>query len=356
MLTSGSSVVVRFNQQAPATPNIETDDRLPLGAWQKLEAWRVKLDGTPKLKKRDAFERAADDLFLEAETQRNLGVVQRITDAIYQLGCDHAGLSDDDIQFVMAGAKGKVERLSNGHAKDSAEEPPPAMNPHEYGHAKQPNERPESITLRYYSDLKEATPKSWFIKNVIARGEISSLIGPPGSGKSALITDIFTHGAAGINWRGYRTKSTFGGLYFALERVDLVKRRLIAHRLRDNLATDLPIAIAGQVIDLMDRACVQNIVDAIKQAEDRFGREIGLVAFDTYAKGIAAGGGDESLAKDQNVVLANLRRVLDKKTSTLPQWATLERMKARASAGQTPNSPTLICKCRLAAMRSRPPQ
>ena len=143
MLTSGSSVVVRFNQQAPATPNIETDDRLPLGAWQKLEAWRVKLDGTPKLKKRDAFERAADDLFLEAETQRNLGVVQRITDAIYQLGCDHAGLSDDDIQFVMAGAKGKVERLSNGHAKDSAEEPPPAMNPHEYGHAKQPNERPE---------------------------------------------------------------------------------------------------------------------------------------------------------------------------------------------------------------------
>lgn len=63
----------------------------------------------------------------------------------------------------------------------------------------------------------------------------------------------------------------------------------------------------------MSRSCVGIILDAFKQAEDRFSREITLGVIDTYAKGIAAGGGDESLAKDQNAVLANLRRVLDQK-------------------------------------------
>jgi hypothetical protein len=53
------------------------------------------------------------------------------------------------------------------------------------------------------------------------------------------------------------------------------------------------------------------ILGAIKEAEDRFGCEIGLVTFDTWAKGIAAGRGDESQAKDQNAALANLRRVLE---------------------------------------------
>jgi hypothetical protein len=169
----------------------------------------------------------------------------------------------------------------------------------------------EPIQLNFFSDLIEAPPKAWLIKNVIARGECSSWIAPPGKGKSALLTDIFVHGAGGIDWRGYRVKAAFGGIYFALERVDLVKRRMTAHRLRDDLPSNLPIAIAPQVIDLMSRASVGNIIDAIKRAEDRFGLGVGLVTFDTWAKAIAAGGGDESGAKDQNTALANLRRVLD---------------------------------------------
>jgi hypothetical protein len=170
----------------------------------------------------------------------------------------------------------------------------------------------EPIQLNFFSDLTEAAPKAWLIKNVIARGECSSWIAPPGKGKSALLTDIFVHGAGGIDWRGYRVKASFGGIYFALERVDLVKRRMTAHRLRDDLPFNLPIAIAPQVIDLMSRTSVGNIIDAIKRAEDRFGLGVGLVTFDTWAKAIAAGGGDESAAKDQNTALANLRRVLDK--------------------------------------------
>ena len=173
-------------------------------------------------------------------------------------------------------------------------------------------QKSEAITLTYFSDLKEATPKLWLVKNVIARGETSGWIGPPGAGKSAALADLCVHGASSPSWRGYRIKQQFGSLYLALERVDLVKRRFVAQRLRDNLPIDLPIAISGQVIDLMNRSCVADILDAIKHAEDHLSYEIVLVTIDTYAKGVAAGGGDESTAKDQGIAVANLRRVLDK--------------------------------------------
>src|SRR5215471_8429623 len=81
-------------------------------AYDKLDRWRDKLDQAPKLKKRDVFERAADDLFLEAQYEHDLGAVQAIADAIYYLGRDHAALSDDDIQFVMDGAEAQAERVT----------------------------------------------------------------------------------------------------------------------------------------------------------------------------------------------------------------------------------------------------
>jgi hypothetical protein len=55
---------------------------------------------------------------------------------------------------------------------------------------------PPRVALSFFSDLKDAPSKLWLIKNVIARGEVSSWIAPPGKGKSALLTDIMVHGAA----------------------------------------------------------------------------------------------------------------------------------------------------------------
>jgi hypothetical protein len=171
--------------------------------------------------------------------------------------------------------------------------------------------KPTELKLTYFDDLAEVVPKPWLIKNVIARGEASSWIAQPGKGKSALLIDIAIHLASGKDWRGYRTKGRIGVVFFALERADLVRRRLTAHKLRNNLP-NLPIAVAGQVIDLMHRDCVDVILGAIRQAEQHFSCEVGLAIIDTYPKGIAAGGGDESSAKDQNIALANLRRVLDR--------------------------------------------
>ena len=167
------------------------------------------------------------------------------------------------------------------------------------------------LNLTFFDQITDAVPKPWLIKNVIARGETSSWIAQPGKGKSALLIDIAIHLAAGKDWRGHRTKGRSGVVIFALERADLVRRRLIAHRLRDDLPA-LPIAVVGQVIDLMHKSCADQILTAVQRAEEHFGCPVGLVIIDTYPKGIAAGGGDESLAKDQNIAVANMRRVLDR--------------------------------------------
>jgi hypothetical protein len=170
------------------------------------------------------------------------------------------------------------------------------------------NEPQAAITLAYFNDMGESANKHWIMKGVIAKGETSSWIAPPGKGKSALLTDLAIHVASGTNWRGFLSKEICGVVYFALERADLVKRRLVAHARRNNL-TDLPIAVAGQVIDLMHPAFVGDIVAAIRLAEQHFGCDVGMIVIDTFAKGIAASGGDEDKAKDQNLTLANLRKV-----------------------------------------------
>jgi hypothetical protein len=168
------------------------------------------------------------------------------------------------------------------------------------------------LPLTFFDELSDNLPtKLWLIKNVMAQDETSSWIAPPGRGKSALLTDIAVHIAASEHWRGYRIKHRCGVVYFALERGVLVRRRFIAHKRRDELGS-LPIVVVSGVIDLLHRSCVDTIIATISEAEQRFGYEVGLAIFDTYAKGIAAGGGDEDKAKDQNIVQANLRRVLDR--------------------------------------------
>jgi RecA-family ATPase len=174
------------------------------------------------------------------------------------------------------------------------------------------NTHPAALAVTLYEELTELPPKGWLIKGVIARGEISSWIGPPGGAKSSLLIDLAVHAAAGLDWRSHPSKGPTGVVYFALERAGLVKRRLYAYRLRDGLTSPLPIAICSRVIDLMSSSCVEAIVDTVRACEEAFGMRVGLVILDTANKGIAQGGGDEDKAKDQNRVNAHLRVILER--------------------------------------------
>jgi hypothetical protein len=58
----------------------------------------------------------------------------------------------------------------------------------------------------------------------------------------------------------------------------------------------------------MSPGCVDTISAAVRAAERRFSRAVGMILIDTFNKGVAAGVGDEDKARDQNRVAANLRR------------------------------------------------
>jgi AAA domain len=113
----------------------------------------------------------------------------------------------------------------------------------------------------------------------MARGETSSWIAPPGKGKSSLLIDIAAHLSTAPYWRGYRIKQRSGVIYFALERAALVELRLNAHKRRDELPADTPIAVCGKIIDLMDKQMIDVILTTIRAAEQNFGCEVGLNDF-----------------------------------------------------------------------------
>ena len=166
------------------------------------------------------------------------------------------------------------------------------------------------IPLDYCVDFGKLAARRSIIKGVIVKGERSSWIGPPGSGKSALLANVAIHAADGPDWRGYRSKERVGVVYFALERGRLAKRRLMAHALQTG-KLNLPLAVASGIINLLNSNCVATIVDTIHTAEAHYGCPVGLIIIDTFNKGIAVGGGDEDKAKDQNIAAANLQQIQD---------------------------------------------
>jgi len=147
--------------------------------------------------------------------------------------------------------------------------------------------------------------KGWLIKGVFAAGESSAWVAPPGGMKSALLADASVCAAYGHDWHGFRNKGATGVVYFALERADLVRRRILAHVARLNLPPP-PIVVVG---DMVDPRNAKRIAATIHEAEEALGVPIGLAIFDTFAKLIAAAGGNENDAKDQGMVFANLQRV-----------------------------------------------
>ena len=197
-------------------------------AYEKIDRWRDKLNQTPKLNKRTVYERAAADLFLEAQYERNLGAVQAISDAIYVLGRDHTGLDDDDIQHIMVGAKAKAEWPNGdplddfpllrdaGESAHDTDEPPPAMSPEEFGssrHAankeiKKPAKQPpkELPPLPFINmskwDNEPVPQQQWAVPDRIPLEQTTLFTGEGGYGKSTILEHLCAAHALGRDWLG----------------------------------------------------------------------------------------------------------------------------------------------------------
>lgn len=258
-----------------------------------------------------AIERRRDVLF--ACTRQLAPSLGRdfLSNEIWQIA-DAKGLVDSDFAEDLARALADEPEL-NGVDAAAANCAPSANGLEEFGlppalSTTSTTAIGKALKLTYFDDCGAFAVKRWILKWMIARGETSAWIAPPGAGKSALLTEIAVHCAAQIDWRGHKAKEACGVLVLALERGDLFKRRFRVYSQRDGL-NGLPIAVADAVVDLLNPNCVDLIVVTVREAERQFGREVGLIIIDTYAKGIAANGGDEDKARDQNKAAANLRKV-----------------------------------------------
>jgi hypothetical protein len=87
---------------------------------------------------------------------------------------------------------------------------------------------------------------------------------------------------------------------------------------------------------------VKRAIATIHEAEAVFGVGIGFVIFDTFAKLIAAGGGDENQAKDQGAVFANVQPVKNFSGAHSPSSATPGKTFKRAPVARMPLSATWI--------------
>ena len=211
-----------------------------------------------------------------------------------------------------------------------------------------------ALELTFFDECSDTAPKRWLIKGVIARGETSSWIAPPGRGKSALHSDISVHLAADINWRGHLTKGPVGVVYFAFERADLVKRRNTAYAKRLDLK-GLPIAIAAQIINLMDPSCVDVILATIHAAANASASPSDTsssIPSPKASQQAAATRTKPATRTNASPICAACTR---KPTSTSPSSATPERTKPRARADPTLTRPTPTSRSRSSATTSRAP-
>jgi hypothetical protein len=166
------------------------------------------------------------------------------------------------------------------------------------------------LPLIFFDEARNAPVQRYHIKGVIAEGATSSVFAHPKKMKSTIVTDAGVHLAAGKDWRGHRIKEAKGVVYFAFERHIQVRQALTAYAIRDGLE-NLPFAIVPRLVNVLDPGCVEIFKAAIDRVQQRYGIEVALAVFDTWNKGIAAGGGNEDKAEHQNAAAANLRRLIE---------------------------------------------
>jgi hypothetical protein len=125
--------------------------------------------------------------------------------------------------------------------------------PRPNGNGRPPDTQVEPFPFTTYSNAATiSATKAQLLKGLLAIGETSAWVGAPGSLKSSLLASVAHAVAKGDEWCGKLNKGRKAVIYFALERADLVKRRLraLAERKGDK-DENVPIVVVAKTIDFM---------------------------------------------------------------------------------------------------------
>ena len=185
-----------------------------------------------------------------------------------------ADLSDLPADF------GKSEKADSPYA-DEVDDPDPDVfdSPH--------NGVPRIAPFSHWRDMP---PPEYIIDGLIEHGGLSSVIGPPGVGKSTVVLDMLCHIATGKNWQGRVTRKT-RVLYLPGEGLSGAVQRLKAWE-------------DAHDVDLADDLLLGNGIILVSAQNEAWGeiaayiarQGIGLVVFDTFAR--MSAGLEENSATD----------------------------------------------------------
>lgn len=159
------------------------------------------------------------------------------------------------------------------------------------------------------SDI-EVPVTPWIVKGVMPASGVGFIAGAPGAGKSFLTLHTALSLASGRSGVLGRRCATVGVAYVAAEDFDGCKARVKAWELRHPSETPAAFEMVNGPINLLDAACVTDLVQALNGTARRFaesGIRLGLVVIDTLARCLP--GADENNAQDMSVAVGALEDI-----------------------------------------------
>lgn len=171
---------------------------------------------------------------------------------------------------------------------------------------------------RWAHEARSSKPRrDWLLKDLILARTFGVVFGPPGCGKSFLVSDMCLSMAAGVihddgtrpTWFGYKGRP-FGVVYVVAEGGDDFEIRLHAWMERNEIPEDLvlPFVYLPTSIDLRSsdadaKRLIQEIKGVSEEMQARCGVSVELVVIDTVARALT--GGNENASEVMSAFVGN---------------------------------------------------
>jgi hypothetical protein len=139
-------------------------------------------------------------------------------------------------------------------------------------------------------DLQPNLRSNEIIKDLLPRRAFGEVHADSGAGKTAIITDMLLHVAAGLEYRNRRTVQQ-PVIYCALEGHGGIDNRVIAAAEEIGI-TDAPFALVKATDNFRDPEAAERVASIANELVQTFGGDNPIVAIDTYQAALGAGGSD----------------------------------------------------------------
>ena len=163
------------------------------------------------------------------------------------------------------------------------------------------------LALLWFATLDVSVHQEAIVKGLLLAASLVVIYGESNSGKTFLALDLALAIAAGIPWRGRRTRAGLV-IYVAGEGAASVRSRVAAYR-KSNPQTpaDLPFAILPQAVDFLSQESISALILAIQAAQSKCGLAPVFIVIDTYARALV--GGDENSTQDTGKAVSGADRI-----------------------------------------------